>query len=426
MNQKKPNKLINESSPYLLQHAYNPVDWYAWNDEALSKAKKENKPLIISIGYAACHWCHVMEHESFEDEEVAKLMSENFVSIKVDREEHPDIDQIYMDAAYLITGRGGWPLNVVALPDGRPIFAGTYFPKEQWKQILNYFRDNYSKEAETIEKEADKLTRAIRTVHIPGLNEKENLLSREEIENAFQKIISVIDFEEGGTKGAPKFPLPGIFEFLLQFYFHTENEKTLQAVELTLDKIASGGIYDHVGGGFARYSTDNVWKVPHFEKMLYDNVQLVSLYSNAFKVIKKNSYKEVVYQTLEFIERELSDSSGGFYSSLDADSEGIEGKYYLWNKREIENLLGEDSKLFCKYFNVTETANWEGSNILFITSDKKDILKKYKLDEKSFDEKIKKSKSILLKERLKRVKPGCHYPALRREEKRCFVWMLVV
>ena len=406
MNQKKPNKLINESSPYLLQHAYNPVCWYAWNDEALSKAKKENKPLIISIGYAACHWCHVMEHESFEDEEVAKLMNENFVSIKVDREERPDIDQIYMDAAYLTTGRGGWPLNVVALPDGRPVFAGTYFPKEQWKQILKYFRDNYNKEAVTIEKEADKLTKALRTLNIPGLNEKENLFSREEIENAFQKIINVIDFEEGGTKGFPKFPLPGIFEFLLHYHYHTENEKALQAVELTLDKIAAGGIYDHVGGGFARYSTDNIWKVPHFEKMLYDNAQLVSLYSNTFKMTKRNSYKEVVYQTLEFVERELSDSSGGFYSSLDADSEGVEGKYYLWNKKEIENLLGEDSKLFCGYFNIIEEGNWERGNILFITSDKKEFLQKHNIDEKSFDEKILKAKSILLKERSKKVKPG--------------------
>jgi uncharacterized protein len=406
MKQKKPNKLINESGPYLLQHAYNPVEWYAWNDDALSKAKKENKPLIISIGYAACHWCHVMEHESFEDEEVAKLMNENFVSIKVDREERPDIDQVYMDAAYLITGRGGWPLNVVALPDGRPIFAGTYFPKEQWKQVLKYFRDNYSKETETIEKEADKLTQALRTVYIPGLNEKENLFSREEIDNAFQKIINIIDFEEGGTKGAPKFPLPGIFESLLQFNYHTENENALQAVELTLDKIATGGIYDHIGGGFARYSTDNVWKVPHFEKMLYDNAQLVSLYSNVFKVTKKNLYKEVIYQTLEFVERELSDSSGGFYSSLDADSEGVEGKYYLWNEKEIEKLLGNDSKFFCEYFNVIEKGNWEDGNILFINSDKKDILKKYNLDEKSFDEKIQKSKRILLNERLKRIKPG--------------------
>ncbi len=406
MNQKKPNKLINESSPYLLQHAYNPVDWYAWNDEAMAKAKKENKPLIISIGYAACHWCHVMEHESFEDDDVAKLMNENFVPIKVDREERPDIDQVYMDAAYLITGRGGWPLNVIALPDGRPIFAGTYFPKEQWKQILKYFRDNFSKEADTIESEANKLTQAIRTVQFPGLNETESSFSRKEIDSAFQKIINAIDFEVGGTKGAPKFPLPGIFEFLLHFYYHTENEKALKAVLVTLDKISAGGIYDHVGGGFARYSTDNIWKVPHFEKMLYDNAQLVSLYSNAFKVTKKNLYKEVVYQTLEFVERELSDTSGGFYSSLDADSEGVEGKYYLWDRSEIENLLGEDSKLFCEYFNVIETGNWESKNILFVTTEKSELLKKHNLNEKSFDEKIYKSKRLLLNEKLKRIKPG--------------------
>lgn len=406
MNQKKPNKLIKESSPYLLQHAYNPVDWYAWNDEALAIAKSERKLLIISIGYAACHWCHVMEHESFEDEEVAKLMNDNFISIKVDREERPDIDQVYMDAAYLITGHGGWPLNIIALPDGRPLFAGTYFPKIQWMQVLKYFTENFIKDSEIFEKEAEKLTQAIRTIHIPGIVENQNLFTREEIDSSFQKIINIIDFKNGGTKGSPKFPLPGIFEFLLRYYYHTKNDKALETAKITLTKMASGGIYDHVGGGFARYSTDDVWKVPHFEKMLYDNAQLVSLFSNAFKLTGDNLYKTVVHETFEFIERELTDTSGGFFSSLDADSEGVEGKYYLWDKNDIDNLLGEDSELFCEFYNVTESGNWEAGNILFITSDKNELLKKYNLDEKSFDEKIIKSKNILLKEKSKRIKPG--------------------
>jgi len=406
MNQRKPNRLINESSPYLLQHAHNPVDWYAWNEEALTKAKKENKLLIISIGYAACHWCHVMEHESFEDEDIAKMMNDNFVPIKVDREERPDIDQVYMDAVYLITGRGGWPLNVIALPDGRPVFAGTYFPKVQWMQVLKYFTDNFGNEAEVFEQEANKLTQAIRTIHIPGINESKYLFTEDEIESSFQKIISIIDFENGGTNGAPKFPLPGIYEFLLHFNYHSPNKKALEAVQLTLDKISNGGIYDQVGGGFARYSTDEIWKVPHFEKMLYDNAQLVSLYSNAFKVTKNEKYKVVVYETLDFVERELSGSSGGLYSSLDADSEGVEGKYYLWDKSEIEKLLGEDTELFWEHFNITKPGNWESGNILFITADKSDFLKKYDIDEKSFDEKIKSAKNILLKERSKRIKPG--------------------
>lgn len=400
------NKLANETSPYLLQHANNPVDWYPWGNEALNKARTENKLIIISIGYAACHWCHVMEHESFEDISVAQVMNDSFVSIKVDREERPDIDQIYMDAAYLITGRGGWPLNVIALPDGRPVFAGTYFRKDDWIRILLYFKDLYKKEPETFDQEAGKLTQAINEIRVPGLDEKKSAFTKDDLDRAFKKIISVIDFTNGGTTGAPKFPMPSIFQFLMNYHFHTKEPKAIEAVELTLNKMAGGGIYDHIGGGFARYSTDEIWKVPHFEKMLYDIGQLVSLYSNAYKVTSSELYKNIVYETLEFIEREMTDKSGGFYSSLDADSEGEEGKYYVWTKKEIDNLLGDSSELFCDYFSVTSIGNWEENNILFITQQKQDLTKKYQIDEKLFDKIISQSKAILFKERSKRIRPG--------------------
>ncbi len=403
---KYKNKLAEESSPYLLQHANNPVDWYPWGSEALEKAKNENKLIIISIGYAACHWCHVMEHESFEDASVAQVMNDYYISIKVDREERPDVDQIYMDAAHLITGRGGWPLNVIALPDGRPVFAGTYFRRNEWTKILLYFKDLYQKESETFDQEAGKLTQAIKGIKIPGIGESTSSFTKEELEETVKKIISYIDFTNGGTKGSPKFPMPSIYEFLMTYHFHTKDSKVLEAITITIDKMANGGIYDHIGGGFARYSTDDNWKVPHFEKMLYDNGELVSLYSNAYKVTGNGLYKKVVYETLDFMEREMTDESGGFYSSLDADSEGEEGKYYAWTKQEIDNLLGEKSELFCDYFSITSLGNWEENNILFITQKKEDLLKKYQIEEKMFDQIIYESKKILFDERNKRVKPG--------------------
>ena len=405
MSIKFKNRLANESSPYLLQHANNPVNWYPWGNEALGKAKAENKLVVISVGYAACHWCHVMEHESFEDASVAQVMNDFYVSIKVDREERPDVDQIYMDAAYTITGRGGWPLNVIALPDGRPVFAGTYFRRDDWVRILLYFKDLYQKEPDTFDKEASKLTDAIKELKVPGMDSASQF-TKQEIAEAYNKILAYIDFTNGGTKGSPKFPMPDIYQFLLNFHFHTKDVKAFEAVTLSLDKMANGGIYDHIGGGFARYSTDEIWKVPHFEKMLYDNGQLVSLYSNAYKLTQNNHYKKIVYETLKFIEREMTDKSGGFYSSLDADSEGEEGKYYVWSKKEIESLLGQNSEIFCDYFSVSSHGNWEGNNILYITQKKEDLLNKYKLNEQVFDERINESKKNLFGERNKRVKPG--------------------
>jgi len=400
------NELITESSPYLLQHAHNPVDWHAWNDETLSKAKSENKLLVISIGYAACHWCHVMEHESFEDTTVANLMNEFYVSIKVDREERPDVDQVYMDAAYLITGRGGWPLNIIALPDGRPVYAGTYFRKDDWLKVLNYFKDLYISEPGKFEQEATKLTDAIKSIRIPGIDNGDTLFTKDEFNSAFNGVMNNIDYDEGGTNGAPKFPMPDIYKSLLTFYYHTNNIEALDAVTITLNKMALGGIYDQLGGGFARYSTDDKWIVPHFEKMLYDNGQLVSLYSHAYKVISNELYKRVVYETLDFVERELTDNSGGFYSSLDADSEGEEGKFYVWKKEEIDKLLGDDSDLFCEYYSVEEGGNWEENNILFISRDKNELLEEYSLDEESFDKKIEGARAKLVQERSKRVRPG--------------------
>ena len=401
------NELINQTSPYLLQHAHNPVNWYPWGDEAQSKARTENKLMIISIGYSACHWCHVMEHESFEDTTVAQIMNEFYVSIKVDREERPDVDQVYMDAAYVLTGRGGWPLNVIALPDGRPIYAGTYFPKEDWLKVLNYFSDLFIKQPEIFEQEADKLLNALRQQRIPGVNDVDTVFSQDDINNAFGNAVSRIDFTNGGTSGAPKFPLPNIYEFFLSHNYHSHETKALEAVTSLLDNMAGAGIYDQIGGGFARYSTDDIWKVPHFEKMLYDNGQLISLYSNAYKITRDENYKQVVYQTLDFILREMKDESGGFYSSYDADSEGEEGKFYVWSKDEIINLLNEDGKLFCDYYTVTEGGNWEeGKNILFKTDDVDDLLEKYKIDKKTLDKRISKSKEVLFKEREKRIKPG--------------------
>jgi uncharacterized protein len=401
------NKLINETSPYLLQHAHNPANWYPWGDEAHSKAKAENKLMIISIGYSSCHWCHVMEHESFEDTTVAQIMNNYFISIKVDREERPDVDQVYMDAAYALTGRGGWPLNVIALPDGRPVYAGTYFPKDDWIKVLNYFSDLFIKQPEMFEQEAEKIANALRQQKIPGVDDTDTLFSKDDIKNAFNNAISRVDFDNGGTIGAPKFPLPNIYEFLLAYNYHTKDSRALDAVTSLLDNMAKGGIYDQIGGGFARYSTDDIWKVPHFEKMLYDNGQLITLYSNAYKVTGNEKYKQIVYETLEFINREMKDKSGGFYSSYDADSEGEEGKYYVWSKDEIMKLLKDDGQLFCDYYTVTENGNWEnGINILFQSDNVEALLEEYKIDNKTLNDKISSAKQILFKEREKRIKPG--------------------
>jgi uncharacterized protein YyaL (SSP411 family) len=417
---KYTNHLINESSPYLLLHAHNPVDWYPWGREALEKAKKENKLLIISIGYAACHWCHVMEEESFSNEEVAEVMNKHFVSIKVDREERPDIDQVYMDAAQLLTGQGGWPLNAVALPDGRPIFAGTYYPKHQWVQILEKIHQLYSANPQQIEQQAGNLTNGIRTASAGDFNPGEPGFDPQAADQIVDNWKNIIDFEWGGERRAPKFPLPIGYRFLLTYHYLTQNnadkqalgKKALEAVKVTLDRMAMGGIYDQAGGGFARYSTDAFWKVPHFEKMLYDNGQLVSLYSYAYQLTKDPLYKTVVYETLEFVERELTspqvpNGGRGFYSSLDADAEGEEGKFYIWTKSEIQNLLGKDAQLIIDYYNITDSGNWEkGRNILFRTKPDEVFAAEKKITVQQLQEQVAKAKKQLLAARSQRFRPA--------------------
>ena len=403
---KHTNKLIHQTSPYLLQHAHNPVNWYPWGDEALRKAKAENKLLLISVGYSACHWCHVMEHESFENEEVAKIMNANFICIKVDREERPDIDQIYMNAVQLITGRGGWPLNCFALPSGEPFYGGTYFPKDQWIQVLKNVATEYKTAPQNVIDYANKLTAGIQTSETLPLIKNKTTFTMDVLKEGVANIKKSFDYLEGGGSSAPKFPMPNNYEFLLQYYHHTKDKEILNIIELTLDKMAFGGIYDQIGGGFARYSTDKYWKVPHFEKMLYDNGQLVSLYAHAYQLTKKPLYKHIVFQTLAYIEREMTAKNGAFYSSLDADSEGEEGKFYVWSKEQLETVLKTDFEFASTYYNVNSASKWEGHYILLRKKDNLKIAKLYNISEEEVVNKITKINASLLKERSARIRPG--------------------
>ena len=406
--QKKANQLINESSPYLLQHAYNPVDWHPWGAEALQKAKDENKLLIVSIGYAACHWCHVMEHESFEDSTVAALMNEHFLPIKVDREERPDVDDIYMSAAQLVSGRGGWPLNAFALPDGRPVWAGTYFTKDKWMDILKQFADLKNTDYERLEKSADQLVSGINSLDDVIVAEvKEH--NSEDVQRLAKTFLKQIDLIEGGRRGAPKFPMPNNYDYLLKYATLYDDVSALEAVGITLDKMAQGGIYDQAGGGFARYSVDDIWLVPHFEKMLYDNAQLISLYSDAYRVKNVPLYKHTIEQSIEFIQRELMDDQGRFYSSLDADSEGEEGKFYIWTNEDLDRLLPDalTRTVISDYYNFSSGGNWEhGNNILHITRTKAEVADKHNITLEQLDEMIASANTSFLNERKTRVRPG--------------------
>ena len=368
-----PNRLANESSPYLLQHAHNPVDWYAWGDEAIQKARQEDKPILVSIGYSACHWCHVMERESFEDPETAALMNREFVNIKIDREERPDLDQIYMDAVQAIAGNGGWPLNVFLTPEGKPFFGGTYFPpvnlqnRPSWKSILQNIATAFREKRKEIDKQAEHLTN-----HIAGtafgikIGDGAETFSEKDVHSAFVQLMKSADRREGGFSGAPKFPQTFSIRFLFQYHFYTGENEALEQACLSLDKMIYGGIYDQLGGGFARYATDAEWLAPHFEKMLYDNALLISALSDAYAATRRPRYAKAIRETIEFAERELLSPEGGFYSALDADSEGEEGKFYVWQKKEISEILGNESEAFCQRYDVTARGNWEGKNILRI------------------------------------------------------------
>ena len=405
----KANHLINESSPYLLQHAYNPVNWYPWGEEALNKAKEENKLLIISIGYSACHWCHVMEHESFEDSTIAAKMNSEFVSIKVDREERPDVDQVYMDAALITMGSGGWPLNAIALPDGRPVFALTYLPKDKWLYFLNQISNTFENKPEEIYEQATQVAHGIsQKDFVPNKSDITPVTSIE-LDNIFAVWDSTIDYSNGGRlSNSNKFPMPNNWEYLLMYSKTANNPKAEEAVYTTLDKIAMGGIYDQIGGGFARYSTDPIWKVPHFEKMLYDNGQLVSLYSKAYQNKPNELYKNTVYETLEYIEREMTSKEGGFYSSLDADSDGEEGKFYVWTSEEIKTVLGKDmADVFNKYYGITPKGNWEDhKNVLMCSHNHSDAARLLGLSDEDLKVKVKQAKEKLMEVRNKRIRPG--------------------
>lgn len=406
----KANHLIDETSPYLLQHAHNPVDWYPWGEEALEKARKENKLLLVSVGYASCHWCHVMEHESFEDSTVAALMNTYFVAVKVDREERPDIDKIYMDACQLASGGGcGWPLNAFALPDGKPFWAGTYFPKEQWMNILERFRELWQTEPASIHEYARQLTEGVGQ-NVPLIDQSPNgQLAVTFLQEVTSKIMREVDFEKGGIKGNPKFPTPGTFDYLLADAFLFQNEGAAQAVHAALQNMARGGIYDHLEGGFARYSTDSEWKVPHFEKMLYDNGQLVSLYARAHRATPNPVYQNVIRQTLAFVERYWLSPEGGFYSSFDADSEGEEGTFYVWTFSELESAIKDkmEFSIFREYYSITEKGNWEkGTNILYNEKPIEEISAMHKMPGSAIEGVLEKSRNTLLDRRNDRSRPA--------------------
>jgi uncharacterized protein YyaL (SSP411 family) len=400
------NRLANESSPYLLQHAENPVDWYPWDQEALAAARELDKPVLLSVGYAACHWCHVMAHESFEDSETASLMNEHFINIKVDREERPDIDRIYMNAVVAMTGQGGWPMTVALTPEGEPFFGGTYFPPTpthglpSFKQVLLSLADSWQNRRQQVLESAAGIVDHLGSTMAMSAGELE--LDETLLEKAYEGIRRSFDGRHGGFGQAPKFPQPMTLEYLIRYYLRSGDEEALYMVEFTLERMAKGGIFDHLGGGFARYSTDNTWLVPHFEKMLYDNALLARVYLHAWKVTGRPLYRRVVEDTLDWVLAEMQDPEGGFYSSLDADSEGVEGKYYVWSASEIQKVLGEDADLFMRLYGVSQGGNWEGSNILHGPDNLSDL----DVDLEEAIAMIARSKEKLASERATRVRPG--------------------
>ena len=409
-NQKhQPNQLINATSPYLLQHAYNPVDWFPWGKEALEKAKKLDKPILVSIGYSACHWCHVMEKESFESEGIANIMNEHFINIKVDREERPDIDQVYMEAVSAMGINGGWPLNVFLTPDQKPFYGGTYFPEKTWQNLLLSIHRAYTEQRDEIEKSASQLTASVSASELEkyGLTPSDNQYTQKILDAVYQAFSPLFDRTYGGLKRAPKFPMPTNWIFTLRYYQDSQHKEALEHTLHTLDKMAMGGIYDHLGGGFARYSTDEKWFAPHFEKMLYDNGQLLSLYAEAYAITKNPLYKDIIYETTHWLKREMMNDEGGFYSAIDADSEGIEGKFYVWRYDEFSTLLKENTAVLAAYFGVLPQGNWEdGNNILHKTEKDADFINRQGLSSTEWIDLLAESKATLLNNRNTRKKPA--------------------
>jgi uncharacterized protein YyaL (SSP411 family) len=414
------NRLIHETSPYLRQHAHNPVDWYPWGDEALTRAKTEGKPIFLSIGYSACHWCHVMEHESFEDPSIAALMNEHFINIKVDREERPDLDQIYMAAVQLITRRGGWPMSVFLTPDGKPFYGGTYWPPTSrmgmrgFREILLLMHDFWVNRRPEVVESSESLVGAIGRFTSPAFEQTE--LDEVMLRRAEQELLSSLDRVHGGFGGAPKFPHPMDLRVLLRTWKRFGNPAALEAVVLTLEKMAAGGIYDHLGGGFHRYSTDAHWLVPHFEKMLYDNALLVPVYLEAYQATGREDFQRIARETLDYVLREMTSPEGGFYSTQDADSEGVEGKFFVWTPEEITEVLGEDeAKVFCAAYDVTPGGNWEGHSILNRPKPLADVAKQLRLPLEEMAATLEWAKKKLLERRSTRIAPG-------RDEKILTAW----
>jgi uncharacterized protein YyaL (SSP411 family) len=420
------NRLQHESSPYLQQHATNPVDWYPWKEEAFQRAREEDKPILVSIGYSTCHWCHVMEKESFEDPDIAAYMNEHFINIKVDREERPDVDQIYMEACQVISGNGGWPLNCFLTPDRRPFFAGTYYPprpaynRPSWKQLLLNMHHVYQDRRQDVEDQADRLMEVIRSSDSTFL--KDNLAEQAEtavndqfLQQIYSRIGEQMDMQDGGIGGAPKFPATMTLDYLLQYGRELGDAASIEHVHFSLEKMIRGGIYDQLGGGFARYATDRAWLIPHFEKMLYDNALLVGLLADAYRQKPSELYRQAIEETLGFIRREMTHSEGGFYAALDADSEGEEGKFYVWQAGEIRDELGEEAELFMDYYGVSEEGNWEGKNILWRPIELSTFTEQKGLTASVCQEKLAAAREKLLTVRARRVRPG-------RDEKVLLGW----
>lgn len=426
------NRLQHETSPYLLQHAHNPVDWHAWKPEAFERARAENKPILVSIGYSTCHWCHVMERESFENPDIAAFMNEHYVNIKVDREERPDVDAIYMEACQVLTGSGGWPLNCFLTPEGKPFFAGTYYPprpaynRPSWLQVLQHLANIWENKREVAYEQADKLLDHIRrndevflekTVAGPAM-QVEQAFTPALQENILYSMRERFDRVEGGFGGAPKFPSSMALQYLLHYHWFTGHAEALEHALFSLDKMIFGGLYDQLGGGFARYATDRAWLVPHFEKMLYDNALLVTVLADAYKLLqtpgleaeraghRAKLYRETIEETLAFMEREMTHAEGGFFSALDADSEGEEGKFYVWEQAEIERILEADASVFCAFYGVTPDGNWEHRNILWRPKPLEVFAAEHQLDTEALGERLADCRTKLFAERRRRVRPG--------------------